>query len=162
MYVMMLPPVIHEAAVGMNLTLTQLADYEVFNQHFLESDWTLCLMASELACRAIKLQTAAAGAPVKYIGARNSDVEPSSDYVQRLVTGPGADEAISLLNEQTNRFKQLQACMVDSNTVILYADPAAASSRGTTLENIFCAMALIMPVDAVMKTDLYEHYVRYL
>jgi hypothetical protein len=47
---------------------------------------------------------------------------------------------------------------VDPNIVVLYAYSMTPPQRGC-IENVFNALALIMPVNAVMQTGQYQHYI---
>lgn len=76
--------------------------------------------------------------------------------VKGLASETDIDSAWSNLETEVNAYSA--TCINDS--VILYAEPSASGNSNSLVETILNAMAMIMPVDAVFKTELFEHYVQ--
>jgi hypothetical protein len=160
MKVMVLNETLVNALTAQNVPLESVADEDVFFKHLTHNDYSIVVLQTDHFIRQFEKRhrehSPLKGALCNWaemVVSENSDI---FGHLRETLTDGQIEDLVSDINP----FLEKLACkMVDEKTALLYADPSSLEHGRDTLENIFCAMALIMPVNAVMKSQLYGHYV---
>lgn len=143
MKVIYLNEIYRDAVLAHGLDLKSMSDVDTLHKHFSYEDVSQIVLETEALLETL---------PLKRYGfvSAISDNMPvaSSTYV---------DNIDSMRKELSSSVCDCVA--VDSNTVVLYAYSNGVSPKRGTIENVFNALALIMPVNAVMQTGQYQQYI---
>jgi len=160
MKVMVLNETLVNALTAQNVPLEAVANEDVFFKHLTHSDYEVVGLQTEYCIRHFEKRLPAQS-PLR--GALQNwaamTVTERGDTFTRINETLTEGQLTDLLSDIEPFVEKLACKMVNEKTAILYADPSSLEHGRDTLENIFCAMALIMPVNAVMKSQLYGHYV---
>lgn len=156
MKVLYINPLFHTAIKAEQIPLKEVVKYENLQKYFSYDD----ISAMELETYLIVNSSALKRYELQSIFEDRSNTAPaqcSADGVYKpFIYSLSEIELEELRVELSNATYKCEA--VDGNTIVLYADSAESPHPRETIENVFNALALIMPVNSVLQSRQYQQY----
>ena len=137
-----------EAIEAQGLNIKNLADQEVMNRYFSSTDQYIMEVETTIVLSTYPLVNSGI---VSYWGGEVVETSHNSDSTKNAYTAHADVVADS---------RKLLCAPYDETTIVLYATKDAVEVNRNPIENVLMALALIMPVQAVMQTAQFGHYTR--
>jgi hypothetical protein len=138
MYVLYLNPVFRDAIKAQHLSMKEATDVKLLGKYFSYDDINVMSRETDVLLNSIDLKN------YGFINLLEDRVYCDDGYPDEMRT-----ELLS---------NNILCEAIDTNTIVLYADSIGVRKQRATIENVFNALALIMPVNSIMQCRQFQQY----
>ena len=160
MFVVYLNPALFDAFKLAHPNLNAVTSYDDVMSFFSYSDLNVIQAQSAMVAQYLEQRVLGKEGYLFPIGYNISDSEAPKLSPNTVLASLTESELASYREDLKECINTLDCTMLNESTALLYASDSTGNRNATTLETVFCAMALIMSQGAVMQTGMYEQFVQ--